>query len=111
MCKITVQQFEKILEYDVVAKNACIEVEFYIDEDTDYCHCWLGKTVDREDKNRAVYWYGLVEDGSEGYDYNTAEEFINARVFRGKSIKELWDKVTIDSIDGCSVEYRLPHFL
>lgn len=108
---ISLQQFKKMMEYDVVTEDACIEVEFYIDGDAVYDSCWLGKTPDPEKKDRAAYWYGLVKDGSQAYDYYTAEDLIKAPVFRGESLEELWDKVTIKSIDGCSVDYRLPFYL
>lgn len=105
-------QFEIMMGIDVSAHNICIEIEFYINEDLEYNSCWLGKmgrTV--EGIQYEVFWYGLVADGSQAYDYYSAEEFFNAPVFRGKSLKDLWDKVIINSIDGCSVEYRLPYYL
>ncbi len=112
MSKISMQQFDIIMGIDVIARNICIEIEFCINEDPEYDSCWLGKTgVTVEEIKYEVFWYGLVADGSQAYEYYSAEEFSNAPVFRGKSIKDLWDKVIINSIDGCSVEYRLPYYL
>jgi len=108
--KISLQDFIQVLSYDVVGNNACIEVEFSIDDDPEYSSCWLGKTIDRETK-KECYWYGLVPDGSQAYDYFLMDEFLNAKVFRGKSIQEVWHAVTFYSIDGLDVGERLLHYL
>ena len=82
----------------------CIEIEFLIKEELTYQSCWMGKMPDREDKEKEVYWYGLVPDGSEAYDYDNFGDFSSASVFHGKSLKEIWEKVEILSIDGCNPE-------
>jgi len=110
MYKISIDQFVKMLSFDVVKCHACIEIEFIIDGDKTYDSCYLGKTVEK-DTNNAVYWYGLVPDGSQAYDYYSFEAFVNALIFHGKSIKEIWDSVTLVSIDACRVEERLPFYL
>jgi len=85
----------------------CIEIEFLVKEESTYQSCWMGKMPAKENKEREVYWYGLVPDGSEAYDYDNFRDFSSASVFHGKSLKEIWEKVEILSIDGCDPEERL----
>ncbi len=110
MLKISLATFEKMMQYDVVKNKACIEIEFSVDEDPIYFACCLGKMFDGE-TNRGLYWYGLVADGSQAYDYDTLEAFLNAKILNGNSIKQLWSKISLFSIDACSVEERLPFYL
>ncbi len=110
MQKISFEAFEKMMLYDVVKNHACIEVEFSVDGDPAYDGCYLGKTVDKA-THQCAYWYGLAEDGSQAYDYDNPEAFVNAKVFHGRSIKQLWSRISIFSIDACPVEERLPFFL
>ena len=71
----------------------------------------MGKMLGRETK-KDVFWFGLVPDGSQGYGYTSFEEFVNAKVFYGsKSLKELWDLVSIWSLDGGQIHETLPFFL
>jgi hypothetical protein len=98
------------MSYDVVQKHACIEIEFCVDNCLAYQESWLGKTLDKDNK-KPVYWFGLTKDGLNAYDYDSFEQLINAKVFYDKSIKEIWDSVTLYAIDGCYVEERLPFYL
>ena len=106
MEKITLEQFEKMMEFDVVKNHCCIEVEFDVDGSLEYNSCWLGKTIDGSTK-AAVYWYGLVLDGSQAYGYDSFYNFVNAPIFNEKSIKEIWSLITIYSIDNCVPRKRL----
>jgi len=110
MCRIPFENFEKMMAFDVVTHNACIEVNFRVDASLEYEHCWLGKTFDRSSP-KAVYWYGLVPDGSQAYDSDSFREFVSMPVFDGKSLKEIWDSITILSIDGCDADWRLAQYL
>ena len=110
MKKISFEQFEKMMSYDVITNDACIEIEFCVDGFPEYSSCWLGKTVNRE-TNRADYWYGLVPDGSQAYNFNSLKEFISESIFQSSSIKEIWNLVTLFSIDGCDIDWRLLHYL
>lgn len=111
MPKITVDQFKKIMKYDVISSHTCIEINFCIDDDVEYASYWTGKLPSREEAPRDVYWYGLVSDGSQAFSFNSLEELLNATVFRGCCIIDLWERVTIDTIDNLNVEYRLPYYL
>lgn len=108
--KILFADFLKVLSFDV-GLNACYEIAFKIDGDSKYDYCWMGKMAEDSKSPQPIYWYGLVDDGSEAYDYRSADEFINARIFHGKCIKELYEAMTILSIDSCDPEERLPYYL
>ncbi len=97
---ITFDDITKLFLSDLEGKF-CIEIEFLVKEEPKYQTCRMGKMPDRENKEKEVYWYGLVPDGSEAYDYDNFQDFSSASVFHGKSLKEIWEKVEILSIDGC----------
>jgi len=111
--KISFEQFEKMMSYDVMKYMACIEVDFHVDDSLEYNSCCLGKTsyILGKKITQASYWYGLTPDGSQGYGYDSLYDFFTAPIFRGKSILEIWNSITFDAIDGCGVELRLPHYL
>jgi len=111
LSKIKLQDLIKILNADVVKYNSCIEMNFCIDNDIMYDDCWLGKMPNGDNPGGAVYWYGLVPDGSQAYEYTELEDFIGAEVFSGKSMHDVIEKVAWYSIDGCSIEERLPDYL
>ena len=110
MHKITFESFKYVMAYDITGNQACIEIEFCVDNCDPYQTSWLGKMVDRE-TNKVIYWFGLAEDGSQAYDFDSFEEFVNAKVFYDKSIKEIWDSVSLLSIDACDIQDRLPFYL
>lgn len=110
MTKISFVSFQKMMEYDVITDNLCIEIEFQVDNITTYDCCWLGKLPNKK-TDKVAYWYGLVPDGSQAYDYDTFDKFSNATVFSGKSLIEIWDSITLLSIDGCDVESRLLDYM
>lgn len=72
------------------------ENNFYIDGIDKYDDCWIGFN----DQFEEPYWFGITPDGNNAYEYNTADEILNAKVFDGKSMYELWDKVYFYSING-----------
>lgn len=85
----------------------CSETSFCIEDDTEYRCCWLGCL-----KGEKPYWFGLVPDGSQAYEFATAEELIDAKVFRGSSLRALWPKVrfyTIGDIDPMTWLSRYTH--
>jgi len=101
----------KVLSGDVVRYNSCIEMNFGIDNDAKYEDCWMGKMPDRDNLGKELYWYGLVPDGSQAYDYAKLEDILNAEVFHGKSLCDVIEKVTWYSLDGCSIEERLLDYI
>ena len=93
MDKITFFEFEAIMSQDIISDNTSIEAEFRIDGLSIYDEACLGKK-NHNDTNTILYWFGLVPDGSQAYTFNSFEEFINANVLSGRSLKELWDSVS-----------------
>ncbi len=43
------------------------------------------------------------------YQYNTEFELLDAKVFDGKTLEEIWYDVSVDCIDGCNEEEFLEH--
>ena len=113
MSKITFAEFEQVMSCDLNKKSGpCIEIDFYVDDYVEYQESCMGKMLDREDTKKVWYWFGLVPDGSQAHDFNTFEEFANAKVFYGsKTLKEIWDSVSIYSLGGGQVHETLPYFL
>lgn len=109
MVKIKLQDLVKVLSEDVLKNNSCIEINFCIDNDVEYEDCWMGKMPDKNNVNKEIYWYGLVEDGSQGYDYDCLEDILNAKVFKNKSICDIWESITLYSLNGCDVEEMLQY--
>lgn len=71
----------------------------------------MGKMPNPDDRSKELYWFGLTPDGSQAYDYDTAEEILNAKVFHGKSLSDVIQNITWLEIDGCGVKWRLPDYL
>lgn len=112
MSKFSAEEFSQMMDYDVVSRGACIEIQFEVEGSDEYNGCWMGKMPDAEKNSlEETYWYGLVKDGSQAYSYPQKEEFLQAKIFNGKSILEIWDTIDIWPIDGCDVEERLPVLL
>ncbi len=76
--------------------NPMGEVCFSIEGDPVYSCCWLGGPCG----NNSGYWFGLAEGGSDAHQYLTARELVDAPVFHGKSLRQLWAQVRIEDLDG-----------
>jgi hypothetical protein len=66
---------------------------------------------DRNNPNKEIYWYGLARDGSQAYDYDNLEDILNAKVFNGKSMCDVIEKVTWYSLAGCSIDEMLRYYI
>ena len=99
--KLDFGYFEKVMKSKVSDKYS-VEIQFEVESSEIYNLSWMGKSIERE-TNREVFWFGLVEDGSQAYDYETFDEFVNSQVFYGeKSLKDLWDLILIFSLNGAN---------
>ena len=107
---LSFEDITKIFSFDSDGKK-CIEIEFSVNGYPKYQSCFMGKMPDKENAGKELYWYGLVPDGSEAYDYGNFQDFSSALVFDGKSLKEIWDKVDLLSIDGCEPKERISAYL
>ncbi|MCL2425183.1 MAG: hypothetical protein FWD05_02485 [Oscillospiraceae bacterium] len=115
MEKISFQKFSHIMQYDLMDKKArsvdpCIEIEFCVDNNSQYQESFLGKMLD-EETGKVVYWYGLTSDGTEAYDFLSFDEFIYAKIFEGKCINDIWASISLISIDGGNVHEMLPFYM
>ena len=81
------------------------ETEFEIKGDSEYDECFIGYLPQYDNP----YWAGLC-DIKDGCEFKTAEELVNAKIYHGKSIKELWDNIEIISIEGVCMEDWLSSF-
>ena len=116
MEKIDFRDFEKIMSFDLIearikGRRDSIEIAFDVEDCNIYKWSWMGKILDKE-TGEDSYWFGLVKDGSQAYDYETFDEFVNAKVFYSeKSLKELWHLISIISLDGSGLEYVIDRFI
>ena len=112
MSKITFAEFEQVMSCDLAQKgDPCIEIEFCIDDSMEYENVFMEKVIAKNTK-RDLYGFGLAQDGSQEYNFETFQEFANAKIFYGsKSLKEIWDLVSIWSLGGGPVHDMLPILL
>ena len=106
---ISFDQIAQLFSLDT-KRRFCVEIQFMLTGNDKFDYCWMGKMWSREEQ-RDVYWYGLTADGKNAYDYTTFEEMAAAPVFDGLSLKEVWDRVIIETIDDCDPEERLRDYL
>lgn len=105
--KITFDDFTNIFKNNT-PENICHEVLFLVEGYSKYQHSWLGAT----NRNSTLsYWLGLTPDSTEAYNFSSFDEMVNAPVFEGKSLKEIWDKVDILSFDALEPDYIIPLYL
>ncbi len=95
---ITFQEICQVFSIDLKRKY-CIEIQFSVLGSEKFISCWMGKMPDRKTK-QDIYWFGLTDDGQNAYDYSTFEEMSEAKVFDGKSLKDIWVQIVLLSIDG-----------
>lgn len=98
---LTFENIASIFATNLCGKS-CIEIEFCITDLDEYQDCWMGKMPDKTDKSKDLYWYGLVKDGSQAYGYDNFDDFASAPVFNDESLKDIWNKIELVSIDGCA---------
>lgn len=85
----------------------CInEFCFYFDNDSEMIEHILGYDSDRENP----YWVGICDMGK-GMSFSTAEQLVDAPIYNGKSLKQRWSNVRINSIEGVGVEEWLELFV
>lgn len=98
---------QKLIDGDQVYEN-----HFCIEDNDKYDDCWIGFNDDYD----KPYWFGLTPDGNNAYEFKTADEILNAKVFGGESLKDLWTHVYFYSLNGlnakdwvayCCVDYYL----
>lgn len=94
--------FEKF--YMIMNTIAIGEMSFSVQNHIDFQHCWLGVEI-RQYILKFVL--DLSEDGNNYYEFESFDEMVNASMFNGNSLKEVWNDVKIDRIDGvCEEDYN-----
>ena len=106
---IRYEQIEKLFSFNT-RKKFCVEIQFALQNSPKYDYCWMGKMWSR-DEQKDVFWYGLTPDGKNAFDYHSFEEMANAPVFDGLSLKDVWDHIVIEEIDGCDPQQRLEDYI
>jgi len=99
---LNLEELTAILSVDVVSVERCVEMNFGVKGFSRYEDCWLGKMKNKRDGSE-LYWFGLVEGGSQAYDYATLAELLGAKVFEGKSLTELLPLINWYTLDGCEL--------
>ena len=107
---ISYSEIASVFSFNLEGKY-CIEIEFSVKGHSRYQSCWMGKMPNKANKEKNIFWYGLVSDGTEGYDYDNFQDFSDAPVFGGKTLKQIWNSVIIFSIDGCNPEDRIQFYV
>ena len=95
---LTLNDIIKVFEQ---TKKGCCEIEFCVKGMDTYTLCWMGKIPDKDNDEKICYWYGLVPDGSQAYDYDNFEDFSTATVFEGLSLLDIADKIEYISVNAC----------
>ena len=106
---ITFDQIAKLFTFQT-RKKYCVEIQFMLVGNEKYNYCWMGKLWDRTERKES-YWYGLTPDGTNAYDYDSFEKMADAPVFDGLNLREVWDRVVIEEIDGCDPAERLQDYI
>lgn len=96
--------------YEIFEKYGFSESTFRLKNSKKFQNVWFGVTQNPHKDNELLYWYGSEEDNL-SCDFSSLEDFVNAKVFDGKSLKEIWDNIEITSLDCISPEeYTIPPF-
>ena len=101
-------EFKKF--YDIFNKYGFSESTFRIKDSNKFQNVWFGVTPNPHKGNELTYWFGSKEDNI-SCDFSTLDDFVDAKIFDGKSLKEIWDNVEITSLDCIDPnEYIEPTF-
>lgn len=101
-------EFERF--YEIFEKYGFSESTFRLKNSKKFQNVWFGVTQNPHKDNGLLYWYGSEEDNL-SCDFSSLEDFVNAKIFDGKSLKEIWDNIEITSLDCISPEeYTIPPF-
>lgn len=87
--KLAFSEFERI----ATKEKTCINATFRVDNFSNYKDSRFGRTIDYDAKTEA-YWFELTPDGSESYKFNSFRQLANAKVFSGKTMKEIWSDIS-----------------
>lgn len=97
------------LDYDFfflhLKAGASIDVTcFYFSDDPKEDEHYIGFQAEYE----KPYWVDFC-DVSDGCEFGTAEELVEAKIFNGKSLKERWPFVRFVNIEGMDLDEWMKH--
>lgn len=105
---ISFADLEEVMSFDTQGKF-CVEIAFAVAGCPKYRACWMGKLFDPA-KSLDVYWLGLTPDGNNAHEHPSFTLMAKDRVFDGKSLEQLWERIQISSIDGCDPQERMTSY-
>ncbi len=101
-------EFERF--YEIFEKYGFSESAFRLKNSKKFQYVWFGVTQNPHNDNELVYWFGSEEDNL-SCEFSSLDDFVNAKIFDGKSLKEIWNNTEIIALDCISPkEYTIPPF-
>ena len=91
---LTVEELQKILSMDDGRFSDGLLIWFSFGEQDEF---WMGKT-EREESDEQVIW--IKADDVPYQEFMSFEELIQAKLIRGKSLREVWDELVFLSVEG-----------
>lgn len=101
-------KFEKF--YEIFEKYGFAESVLRVKNSKKFQYVWFGASQNPHKDNELLYQFGSKEDNI-SCSFSSLDAFVNAKIFDGKSLKEIWDNVEIIALDCVSPEeYITPTF-
>lgn len=101
-------KFQKF--YEIFEKYGFSESVLRVKNSKKFQYVWFGVTQNPHKDNELLYWFESEEDNL-SCDFSSLDDFVNAKIFDGNSLKEIWDNIEIIALDCISPEeYTIPTF-
>lgn len=101
-------EFEKF--YEIFKKYGFLKSTFRLKNSKKFQNVWFGVMSNPYKNSELTYWFNCNEDNLK-YEFPSVDEFVNAKIFDEKSLKDIWENIEIISLDGKSpYDYIAPHF-
>ena len=104
MTELSFEQLVYIFENDDIFPVD--ETTFHFDFERTEQH-YLGCL--REQNSEKPYWAGYCDD-TQGCEFATARELLCAGIFGGRSVKDSWAHIVIDTIGGIAADDWLDYY-
>ncbi len=100
-------EFEKF--YEIFEKYGFSDSTLRIKNSKKFQNVWFGVMGDPHD-NSLIYWCSSEEDNF-SYDFPSLDAFVNAKIFDGNSLKDIWNNIELTCLDCISPEeYTIPPY-
>lgn len=101
-------KFEKF--YELFKKYGFSDSMLRVKNNKKYQNVSFGVLPNPKNNNELLYYFDSKDDNL-SYDFSSLDDFVNAKIFDGNSLKEIWDNVEIITLDCISPdEYIEPPF-